>query len=77
MKLDNFNEALALVIIIKNESMGVGDLAEAFGISRITLYNYTIAYDADGLDGLRPSRNYHGKLNNHLISFIQELEKDN
>lgn len=74
---DYFNEAHALVTILKNEAMGVCDLAEAFGISRITLYNYTTAYAADGLEGLRPSKNYRGKINNDLISFIQKLQKDN
>jgi len=74
---DHFNEAHALVTILKNEAVGVCDLAEAFGISRITLYNYITAYAADGLEGLRPSKNYRGKINNDLISFIQNLQKDN
>jgi len=74
---DYFNEALALVTILRNEAMGVCNLAEAFGISRITLYNYTTAYVADGLEGLRPNKNYRGKINNDLISFIQKLQKDN
>ena len=74
---DYFNEALALVTILKNEAMGVCDLAKAFGISRITLYNYTTSYAADGLEGLRPSKNYRGKLDNNLISFIEKLQKDN
>ena len=34
---DHFNEAHALVTIIKNEAMSVCDLAEAFGIDKSTL----------------------------------------
>jgi len=74
---DGFNEALALVTIIKNDAMGVCNLAEAFGINRVTLFNYTTAYAADGLEGLRPSKNYRGKINNDLINFIQKLQKCN
>jgi transposase len=74
---DGFNEAHALVTILKNEAMSVCDLAEAFGINRATLYNYVNAYDADGLEGLRPSKNYRGKINNELINFIKKLQKDN
>ena len=73
---DHFNEAHALVTILKNEAMAICDLSIAFGISRITLYNYTTAYAADGLEGLRPSKNYRGKINNDLVSFIQSLQRD-
>lgn len=74
---DLFNESLALVTILKNEAIGICDLAEAFGINRLTLYNYVNNYAADGLEGLRPSKNYRGKLNNDLVGFIQKLQKNN
>ena len=73
---DHFNEVLALVTIIKNESISITDLAESFGLDRRTLYNYINAYDADGLEGLRPSKNYRGKINNELICFIQKLQNN-
>lgn len=74
---DDFNEAHALVTILKNDAMGVCDLAEAFGINRVTLYNYTTSYAADGLEGLRPSKNYRGKINNDLVVFIQRFQAAN
>ena len=74
---DLFNEALALVTILKNDAIGICDLAEAFGINRVTLYNYVNAFAANGIEGLRPSKNYRGKLNNDLVGFIQKLQKNN
>ena len=71
---DHFNEALALVNIIKNDAMSISDLADCFGLDRRTIHNYIHTYDIDGLEGLRPSKNYRGKINNELINFIQKLQ---
>lgn len=72
---DRFNEALALVTIIKNNVMSVSELADCFGINRQTIYNYMDSYNADGLEGLRPAKNYMGKVNNEIILFIRKVQQ--
>ncbi len=73
MSGDNFNQALALVTIVKNNIVGIYDLAEAFGINHQTLYNYINSYNADGLEGLRPKKNCRGKISNDLIKICHNI----
>jgi len=72
---DRFHEALALVTVIKNGVMPVSELADCFGIHRQTIYNYIDSYDTDGLEGLRPAKNYMGKVNNEIVSFIRKAQQ--
>lgn len=72
---DHFYEALAMVTIIKNGVTTVSELADCFGIHRQTIYNYLDSYNADGLEGLRPAKNYTGKVNNEIISFIKKAQQ--
>jgi transposase len=72
-----FEEATALVILAKNESISVPNLASAFGIHHKTLYSYISSYKANGLEGLRPAAHYPGKVNNELIDFIRNEQHSN
>lgn len=72
-----FEEATALVILVKNKSASVLDLAAAFGLHHKTIYTYISSYEANGLEGLRPAAHYPGKINNELVEFIQAEQHKN
>ena len=72
-----YEEINALVTLTKNQLVSTPDLATAFGLHHKTMYNYISAYDANGLEGLRPAAHYPGKVNNELIGFIQSEQLKN
>lgn len=72
-----FEEATALVLLIKNKSVSVPDLAVAFGLHHKTIYSYLSSFEANGLEGLRPASHYPGKVNNELVAFIQVEQRKN
>ena len=55
--------------------MPVSELADYFGVHRQTIYNYIDSYNTDGLEGLRPAKNYIGKVNNEIVSFIRKAQQ--
>jgi transposase len=72
-----FEEATALIMLSKNSSVSVPDLAAAFGLHHKTIYNYISLYETNGLEGLRPAAHYPGKVNNELVEFIQSEQNKN
>jgi transposase len=72
-----FEEATALVMLVKNKSASVLDLAAAFGLHHKTIYGYISSYEANGLEGLRPAAHYPGKVSNELVGFIRAEQHKN
>ena len=65
------------MMLVKNKSASVLDLASALGLHHKTIYNYISSYEANGLEGLRLTAHYPVKVNNELVEIIQAEQHKN